>query len=185
MTTEKKKRTPKPTPTSEILFLQLLLKTYNIRGFLQGHGYPDAISHGTREMLLITHRFIREYELLRVEKSEEKKELLFAKFGETVHLLEKFASSIRFSFIAASRKVPEPILGYNVYCPDQKKEQDALVAYFLLKTFSGPNPPGPHYIGACPRCGKIFEKKRGDQEYCGKACASTERTIRQRKKEKP
>ena len=26
------------------------------------------------------------------------------------------------------------------------------------------------YIGQCPKCAKIFEKTRGDQEYCGKAC---------------
>lgn len=29
---------------------------------------------------------------------------------------------------------------------------------------------GKAYIGACPRCGKVFEKPRADSLYCGKYC---------------
>ncbi|HNV68734.1 MAG TPA: hypothetical protein PKO06_03485 [Candidatus Ozemobacteraceae bacterium] len=28
------------------------------------------------------------------------------------------------------------------------------------------------YLGYCRKCGKVFEKTRGDQEYCSKACKS-------------
>lgn len=43
-----------------------------------------------------------------------------------------------------------------------------------------------YYVGCCPRCGKIFEKKRGDQEYCGRACAtaSAQKTYDQKRRMK-
>lgn len=31
---------------------------------------------------------------------------------------------------------------------------------------------GRDWIGACPRCGKVFEKKQANAEYCGKYCAT-------------
>lgn len=38
------------------------------------------------------------------------------------------------------------------------------------------------YVGICPRCGKVFERKRVDQKYCGKTCGFTTRTQRRRGK---
>ena len=36
------------------------------------------------------------------------------------------------------------------------------------------------YVGACPRCGKVFEKKQANAEYCSKSCANMD--SRDRKK---
>lgn len=43
---------------------------------------------------------------------------------------------------------------------------------------------GSYFIGMCPRCEKVFEKKRGDQEYCGKACKAATTQSRYDKKKK-
>ncbi len=37
---------------------------------------------------------------------------------------------------------------------------------------------GYRIVGLCSNCGKIFEKKRKDQEYCSKGCGSTVRSRR-------
>lgn len=36
----------------------------------------------------------------------------------------------------------------------------------------GTHANGWHYVGCCPRCGKVFEKKQSNAEYCSKSCAN-------------
>lgn len=49
-----------------------------------------------------------------------------------------------------------------------------------LDTIEPSDAPASWFIGACPRCGKIFEKKRGDQEFCSRACLEVVAKRRQR-----
>ena len=41
---------------------------------------------------------------------------------------------------------------------------------------------GPFYVGACPRCGKIFEKKQANAAFCSYSCGSADRMARWREK---
>lgn len=41
---------------------------------------------------------------------------------------------------------------------------------------------GGLYLGKCKRCEKIYEKARGDQDFCGKPCKNAEMIKRFRKK---
>ncbi|MBP7632855.1 hypothetical protein KBA41_01700 [Candidatus Ozemobacteraceae bacterium] len=51
------------------------------------------------------------------------------------------------------------------------KRTRTLLIKDILTSFI-PGGAGLEYIGACPRCGKIFEKKRGDKVFCSPACLS-------------
>ncbi|MFZ2957690.1 MAG: hypothetical protein WA705_12440 [Candidatus Ozemobacteraceae bacterium] len=47
----------------------------------------------------------------------------------------------------------------------------AIVANHILKAFELDNGENAlYYVGMCPRCGKVFEKKRGDQVYDCSLC---------------
>lgn len=57
----------------------------------------------------------------------------------------------------------------------------AVIADHVLKAFNvetGEN--GLYYIGICPRCGKVFKKQRGDQDYCSRGCGGAERKDKSR-----
>lgn len=57
-----------------------------------------------------------------------------------------------------------------------------LTASEAFSAWVGEQSNGEFYVGACPRCRKIFEKKRGDQEYCSGACRDAARMARLREK---
>jgi uncharacterized C2H2 Zn-finger protein len=48
----------------------------------------------------------------------------------------------------------------------------SLVGMSFRKTKENPNGNGAFFIGRCPRCEKVFEKKQANAEYCGKSCAN-------------
>ena len=59
----------------------------------------------------------------------------------------------------------------------------ARLVRWIVETFdTEAGKPGAAWVGVCPRCHDVFEKKRGDQEYCGKPCADTVSKRRQRKR---
>lgn len=63
----------------------------------------------------------------------------------------------------------------------------SLILAFTLETFRGISTgrgvvcPAAAWIGVCPRCGTAFEKRRGDQEFCSRACLDVIAKRRQRK----
>lgn len=59
---------------------------------------------------------------------------------------------------------------------------EILITRLIIAVFHSLSREGPLYVGACPRCGTLFEKKRGDQEYCSKTCATYVRQERFQKK---
>lgn len=38
------------------------------------------------------------------------------------------------------------------------------------------------FVGKCPKCGKVFDKPRTDQEYCGKGCRDADKQMEYRKR---
>jgi len=55
---------------------------------------------------------------------------------------------------------------------------------FEVADFTTEKPNVFFYIGRCPKCGIVFEKKRGDQEYCSNSCRTSAGVERLRKKSK-
>jgi len=76
------------------------------------------------------------------------------------------------------------IIGYNP--PGNEDDRQcrqgifalAQVTRLMLNAFHYENPVGANFIGLCPKCGKFFEKKRKDQDYCSKKCGDAVRAKR-------
>jgi hypothetical protein len=63
----------------------------------------------------------------------------------------------------------------GLYCPDM---ETAYFAFFLTKIFLGDGG-----WGVCPKCGKVFVRKRSDQNYCTIAHREAHRVARWRAKQ--
>jgi len=71
--------------------------------------------------------------------------------------------------IVTRERVSIPSLGNGTIGPFLK----AIIADNIITAFdSNTGANGLYYIGACPRCLKMFLKPRGDSVYCGKYCAT-------------
>lgn len=72
------------------------------------------------------------------------------------------------------RNANKELMGFCYYAGLKFKN---LAAGYVCEAFSswGGRSIGEFYIGACPKCGKIFKKLQSNTEFCSKKCGNTSR----------
>jgi len=190
MTTEKKKRMPKPAMTAEtrhivdslLPLLAVEIDSISDNKLLKMAQRPigDAIGYRTAddEQLKLKTAGIKHFRetVLGIQGMIRGREDMTAWVNESLRPIRAFSPSwqngLRLfrvdvegkSLVQDETRWPEMIRGYWVFI---------VAISFQRNDFFWPEMSnGEFFIGACPRCGKIFEKPRGDSVFCGKYCAS-------------
>lgn len=205
MTTEKRKRLPKPTKTWQVQalidlvpFLQAdhrhlcweaieWVKKYPPSSGSRSFLTPGVLDINVNELAEI-HRNLCEamrfaYGLQNSDSKGTSKWMTEARRGVTEEIMLG-SGTIMHSWIPAK---PTDRDWHNRYFAGMAVMVlcEALGANLTPKIDPNTQPnleAGKAYVGVCPNCRKIFQKPRLNAEYCGKTCADTASKRRQRKR---
>lgn len=204
MTTEKRKRIPKPAPWKETVSLLSWVECLNAS---TDQEMRAAIEHITKELDVPDDpRFPEMRNPYPILKAKEN----FDYMRETITFLrDLFRAFARGQWRDDEQKEQLHSLLQRIFPgPTVSEDMRSGANFFLATALSPKNIMDPKtnpcenlrgrlaltiaeafrdgnaliYSGECPRCGKIFERKQKNAEYCSKACGGADRMKRFRGK---
>ncbi len=185
MTTEKKKRILKPKKTADvILLLKILPLIERDPDFLSDEdffAYADKLSidllsfpspsfENAKQVFRNIRTIIQETSGIQCKEEAVDSVLNWLIASKHNHRQQPDPHKYRYSLSSGIGIVKQ-----NRYPPPQGRlVDDPLTEKDIMEAVSNAfeNGPGKFFIGACPRCKKIFEKKQSNSIFCGKYCAT-------------